>query len=180
MTKWNAVDVPGPTHPTGDITSNRPLWTGSRPADDRQHERRAVGSRGATWAQDLDEGPRLRRLRMPRHLVHRLHTGYPADQAGLRTESIFNRPDPGVRGSVRSNRVETPVVGGRFRNGAYDASAELFDPQTGTLSQTGSTTVDRGGPRIVALLDGRVLAIGGSGPDGTGHYIPLASAELYQ
>src|ERR1035437_1205776 len=54
--------------------------------------------------------------------------------------------------------------------GLGDTSAELFDPATGTFTQTGSMTVARMNQSATRLLDGRVLIAGGSGD---------ASAELY-
>ena len=51
------------------------------------------------------------------------------------------------------------------------ASAELYNPATGTWSATGSTSVGSFGFVATRLLDGRVLVAGG-GPNGT-------SAELY-
>ena len=51
------------------------------------------------------------------------------------------------------------------------ASAELYDPKTGTFTATGSMTTGRNGQTATLLAEGRVLIIGG---------IPgLASAELY-
>jgi N-acetylneuraminic acid mutarotase len=50
------------------------------------------------------------------------------------------------------------------------SSAELYDPGTGAWTGTGQTTTPRVGHTATLLLDGRVLAAGGSG---------LASAELY-
>ena len=55
------------------------------------------------------------------------------------------------------------------------ASAELYDPATGTFSPTGSMTTVRYRHTATVLADGRVLVAGGA--DSTGQYI--ASAELY-
>jgi predicted amidohydrolase YtcJ len=53
------------------------------------------------------------------------------------------------------------------------ASAELWDPSTGTWSATGSMTMARTGHTAVLLSDGRVLIVGDEGND-TG-----AKAEIY-
>jgi len=55
------------------------------------------------------------------------------------------------------------------------ASAELYDPKTGTFSPTGSMATPREDHTATRLLDGRVLVVGGD--DTTGHGV--ASAELY-
>jgi hypothetical protein len=56
------------------------------------------------------------------------------------------------------------------------ASAELYDPKTGTFSPTGSMTTARVGQTANLLSDGRVLIAGGSNSS----LNPLSSAELYQ
>jgi hypothetical protein len=56
----------------------------------------------------------------------------------------------------------------------YLASAELYDPKTGSFSPTGSMTLTRDGQRATLLSDGRVLIAGGFNRSGY-----LASAELY-
>jgi hypothetical protein len=50
------------------------------------------------------------------------------------------------------------------------ASAEIYDPGTGTFHATGSMAVKRGHPTVTPLLDGRVLVTGSAG---------TAPAELY-
>jgi hypothetical protein len=55
------------------------------------------------------------------------------------------------------------------------ASAELYDPASGTFSRTGDMTTPRTGHTATLLPDGRVLIAGGQGPSGTA----LASAEVY-
>ena len=56
------------------------------------------------------------------------------------------------------------------------ASAELYDPKTGTFSPTGSMITARGGQTATLLSDGRVLIAGGRDLFGNS----LSSAELYQ
>ena len=60
-------------------------------------------------------------------------------------------------------------------DGPYLASAELYDPTTGTFSPTGSMSTARNLHTATLLLDGRVLITGG---DLSGTQ-PLADAELY-
>src|ERR1035437_6173747 len=69
------------------------------------------------------------------------------------------------------------IAGGRDDSGVH-ASAELFDPATGTFSPTGSMTVARHGHTATRLSDGRVLIAGGLSANGT-TAVYLASAELY-
>ena len=57
---------------------------------------------------------------------------------------------------------------------ALVASAELYDPKTGSFRPTGSMTTARGGQTATALSDGRVLIAGGNDSS-----TALASAELY-
>jgi hypothetical protein len=66
------------------------------------------------------------------------------------------------------------VAGGQVVAGAALASAELFDPGTGTWSFTASMHEPRADAALVLLADGRVLAAGGT--DGQR---ALATAELY-
>jgi WD40 repeat protein len=60
-------------------------------------------------------------------------------------------------------------------DGPYLASAELYEPTSGTFSPTGSLTTGRNMHTATLLLDGRVLIAGGNV---SGQH-PLASAELY-
>ncbi len=58
------------------------------------------------------------------------------------------------------------------------ASAEVYDPKTGTFSPTGSMTIPRTCATATLLADGRVLVAGGN-PDDWGMASSLASAEMY-
>jgi N-acetylneuraminic acid mutarotase len=68
-------------------------------------------------------------------------------------------------------------IGGPTLPGSALASAELYDPQTGTWITTGEMDTSRYGHTATLLSDGRVLVAGGYDPRGSGP--SLASAELY-
>jgi len=90
-------------------------------------------------------------------------------------------------GSMRTARhapFATPLSDGRVLIGGgcvcdplstlVLASAELYDPRTGSFIATGSMTTGRVGATATLLSDGRILIAGG-----TGSSRALASAELY-
>jgi hypothetical protein len=66
------------------------------------------------------------------------------------------------------------LVAGGGDGSAPVASAELYDPKTGTFSPTGSMTISRTDYTATLLSDGRILIAGG------GNGLPDASAEQYQ
>ena len=69
------------------------------------------------------------------------------------------------------------IVGGLDYSGAVSrelASAELYDPASGTFARTGDMTVGRIGHSATLLPDGKVLIAGG-----TVGNAPIATAELY-
>jgi hypothetical protein len=66
------------------------------------------------------------------------------------------------------------IVGGKGYEAS--ASAELYDPQAGTVTATGSPITARYSHTATLLSDGRVLIAGGSSYGGD----LVASAELYQ
>jgi hypothetical protein len=83
------------------------------------------------------------------------------------------------------------IAGGRGTDGSTDsiaASAEIYDPATGTFAPAGDLTRARVGHSATLLPDGRVLIAGGFGPLGStksgGCPLPsscgqLTSAEIY-
>jgi hypothetical protein len=69
------------------------------------------------------------------------------------------------------------VAGGNYTpSNRLLADAELFDPQTGTFSETGGLQIARGSLLMTALgTSGHVLVTGGFGPA-----TAAGAAELYQ
>jgi hypothetical protein len=75
----------------------------------------------------------------------------------------------------------TVLVAGGTRDGGDGselASAELYDPGSGSWAATGEMIEARGGPTATLLPDGRVLVAGGFITN-EGFAFPLASAELF-
>jgi hypothetical protein len=66
------------------------------------------------------------------------------------------------------------LVAGGTNSGSYLATAELYNPATGTWSVTGSLATTRIHHTATLLASGKVLVVGGQGDTGD-----LASAELY-
>jgi len=84
----------------------------------------------------------------------------------------------GSMGTARSGHIATLLANGKVLIVGGDASAELFDPASGTFTPTGSMTTLRYGPTATLLANGLVLIAGGFGP-GTSQLPRLSSAELY-
>jgi hypothetical protein len=95
-------------------------------------------------------------------------------------------------GSMAATRVDATatslsdgrvlIAGGYNNSGSPGpvASAELYDPKTGTFSPTGSMTTARDNHTATLLSDGRVLMAGGdAGLAGIPGAETLVSAELY-
>ncbi|MBM7113325.1 Kelch repeat-containing protein [Archangium primigenium] len=107
--------------------------------------------------------------------------------AGLPTCGPGRWTPTGTLLTARDNHTATllatgqVLVAGGYRQGAtspqdrYLASAELYDPATGTWSATGSLRFARATHEAVRLADGRVLVVGGWATHGTIE----RSAELY-
>ena len=70
------------------------------------------------------------------------------------------------------------IAGGEDQNGNPVAAAELYDPQTGKFTQTGSMATAREYATATRLSDGRVLVAGGTTGSGTVEQA-YSSAELF-
>ncbi len=75
---------------------------------------------------------------------------------------------------LADGRVLVAGGGGDYTNRNFLATAEIFDPATGTFSATGSMSEARTWFQANLLAEGRVLVTGGYGD-----LAPLATAELY-
>ena len=82
------------------------------------------------------------------------------------------RKDPTIRPNTATQAVH---MAGGSSGGIYFASAELYDPATGTWSLTGSFDTGRIFHTATLLSNGKVLVAGGRDSD----KVELASAELY-
>ena len=95
-------------------------------------------------------------------------------------------PGGGSGGGPSSRNLGEPFLGGAHLTYAsftpvtkpvsctVQASAEIYDPQSGTFSLTGSLNTARYNAAATTLANGQILVVGGSG-----EYNPLNSAELY-
>lgn len=99
----------------------------------------------------------------------------PATGRWSQTGSMGQQRDSHTATLLRDGRVL--VAGGESQGSSQGglASAELYDPATGTWTQTGSLAQAREQHTATLLPDGRVLVAGGEAPGG----VALASAELY-
>jgi len=72
----------------------------------------------------------------------------------------------------------TGGVGSGGVNG-YHNSAELYDPATGTFTNTGAMATARTWHTATLLANGQVLIVGGLNTPGLGHAVAYSTAELY-
>ncbi|MBF6568291.1 MAG: hypothetical protein IVW54_05385 [Candidatus Binataceae bacterium] len=81
--------------------------------------------------------------------------------------------------AVRLSDGRVLIAGGRIYNesGEPTATAELYNPASGTFAFTGSMATPRYNHTATLLRDGEVLVAGGTASSVTG--TPIASAELY-
>lgn len=91
--------------------------------------------------------------------------------------TVLNNGKVLVAGGSTLEAAESAGGGQTIRSAA---SAELFDPKTGSWTATGSMVVARFEHTGTRLRDGRVVMAGGLGPvDEAGKIGPLASTEIY-
>jgi hypothetical protein len=88
----------------------------------------------------------------------------------------------GAMAQARQNQAATMLAGGNVLvTGGFSvyvlASAELYDPASGSFAPTGAMVNARQNQTSTLLGNGKVLVIGGQGLAGGG--TPLASSELY-
>src|SRR5690348_2106594 len=76
------------------------------------------------------------------------------------------------------NNGKVLIAGGQNASGIL-ASAEIYDPATGTFTATGSMTVARSAHTATLLSNGQVLIAGGGTNGQPGCGTILSSAEIY-
>jgi len=110
------------------------------------------------------------------HLLRRTNAAasVTVTNAGFAPSGMMHVPRTGHTATSLKDGKVLIVVGG-------DATAELFDPATGTFSFTGPPIAGRLHATATLLSDGRVLVAGGlgltAGPDG--HLPLLNTAEIF-
>lgn len=98
-------------------------------------------------------------------------TGSLATARSAHTATLISHRPPACRPNCR----KVFVAGGVGSDGLPLASAELFDPATGTWTTTGELADARSAHTATLLSTGKLLVVGGSDASGQ----PLASAELF-
>lgn len=110
------------------------------------------------------------------YYVHSIADGGPATAAVL---AAYHSTAPGGENARPGlDDIDVPP------SGAALATAEIFDPKTGTWSSTGSMVYARYRPRLATLADGRILVVGSAGYGAEGDTVMVDerafdSAEIY-
>ena len=153
-----ATPTPRPT-PAGPITPGRQIHTATLLADGRVLVAGGYDGNDAALASAELYNPSTNAF---------TSTGSLVTARGLHTATLLADGRVLIAGGGPASWLSVPP-------GPYLASAELYDPKTGTFSPTGSMTVAREDHTATRLADGRVLIVGGN--DVGAHAV--ASAELY-
>jgi hypothetical protein len=147
--------MPSVTSPTGSMTTTRDLYTALL-ADGRVLVAGGYDSPYAPLASADLYDPKTGTFSP---------TGSMAGARGLHTATLLSDGRVLIAGGG--------PWGSMLLTASYLASAELYDPKTGTFSPTGSLATARAWHTATLLADGRVVIAGGAGS------AFLASAELY-
>jgi hypothetical protein len=148
-----------PTSPPGPIGTGRQIQTATRLADVRVLIAGGYALGDGALASAVLYDPGTNRISP---------TGSLATARGLHTATLLANGRVLIAGGGPASWLSTAP-------GPYLASAELYDPKTGSFSPTGSMTSTREDHTATLLADGRVLIAGGN--DVGAHAV--ASAELY-
>jgi uncharacterized protein (TIGR03437 family) len=98
---------------------------------------------------------------------------------GFRSTGSMSNTSRSVSSAALLSSGQVLVAGGQNGAGVATSSAELYNPATATFEATGSTGSSRAFFPAALLLDGRVLASGGTLNQFLGFAAVVASAELY-
>jgi hypothetical protein len=165
------AQTPGAFTPTGSMTTPRIFYTATLLADGRVliagGEILVNGARLATRSAEL-YNPATGAF---------TPTGYMTQARFITTATLLPDGKVLIAGGIGGDQTYLPTV--------PSATAELYDPHTGTFTATGDMTVARFGHVATLLADGKVLIAGGIDGDSypdvcSREYMPdCAFAELY-
>lgn len=143
----------GTFSPTGSMATPRAWHTASRLADGR-----VLVAGGENARTDLASAE-----------IYNPKTGKSSPTGSMTVGRVYH-----AAALLSNGRVLVEGGGSDYSGGQFLASAELYDPKTGTWTSTGSMADQRNLLTATLLTDGQVLVAGGFGA-----HAPLASAELY-
>jgi hypothetical protein len=143
----------GTFSPTGSMATSRAWHTATRLADGR-----VLVSGGENLRTDLTTAE-----------IYTPKTGKFSPTGSMTAGRVYH-----AAALLSDGRVLVAGGGSDYSGGKFLASAELYDPKTGTWTATGSMADQRNLLTATLLTDGRVLVAGGFGAQA-----PLASAETY-